>query len=200
MENVKETIGKNLAELRKSKRLTQAALGERFGYSPKAVSRWERGETLPDIEMLCRICEFYEVKFEYLLQKEQPKDPQKNPNILKKDRVGRLSITLIAFLSVWILACTLFIYASTVGLISSAWMLFIWALPVSGGVLFICNRRWGNKIIGTFVNSYTSWTLILSVYLQLLVSKGHNLWLLFITGIPIQLILILLLTLKKEKQ
>ena len=56
MENIKETIAKNLVELRKSHKLTQSALAEKLNYSDKAISRWEHAETLPDIETLCKVC------------------------------------------------------------------------------------------------------------------------------------------------
>ena len=45
-------IAEQIALLRKSKRLTQNELGERVGVSFQAVSKWERGETLPDITLL----------------------------------------------------------------------------------------------------------------------------------------------------
>ena len=70
MENVKETIARNLAELRRAHGLTQSALAEKLNYSDKAISRWEHAETLPDIETLCRICDIYGVSFEYLLNKD----------------------------------------------------------------------------------------------------------------------------------
>ena len=54
MENIKEIIGKNLAALRKSSKMTQQELAARLNYSDKAISRWEHAETLPDIETLCR--------------------------------------------------------------------------------------------------------------------------------------------------
>lgn len=47
-----EKVGGQIATLRKAKHLTQAELGERLGVSFQAVSKWERGETLPDIGLL----------------------------------------------------------------------------------------------------------------------------------------------------
>ena len=70
-ESVKEIIASNLASLRKQNKLTQQQLAEKINYSDKAVSRWENAETLPDIETLCKICDIYGVKFEYLLQKDE---------------------------------------------------------------------------------------------------------------------------------
>ena len=71
-ENIKDIIAANLVELRKSKKMTQSEVAEKLNYSDKAISRWEHADSLPDIETLCKVCEIYVVKFEYLLQKEQP--------------------------------------------------------------------------------------------------------------------------------
>ena len=51
MENLNSIIGKNLQILRKKNKFTQAQLGERLNYSDKAVSKWEKGESLPPIEV-----------------------------------------------------------------------------------------------------------------------------------------------------
>lgn len=45
-------VGKQIASLRKAKGLTQNQLGERLNISFQAVSKWERGEALPDISIL----------------------------------------------------------------------------------------------------------------------------------------------------
>ncbi len=47
-----EKVGKQIANLRKENNLTQSELGERLGVSFQAVSKWERGETLPDTGIL----------------------------------------------------------------------------------------------------------------------------------------------------
>ena len=113
MENIKEIIAKNLVELRKSRKYTQQQLAERLNYSDKAISRWEHAESLPDIETLCRICDLYGVKFEYLLQEEQPK-PSKNPYIVGKNTVNKIAITLIAAALVWLVATLVYFYANLI--------------------------------------------------------------------------------------
>lgn len=47
-----ESIGTHIAMLRKNAGLTQSELGERLGVSYQAVSKWERGETVPDVGIL----------------------------------------------------------------------------------------------------------------------------------------------------
>ena len=132
MRNVKDVIAKNLAELRRDHKLTQQQLADKLNYSDKAVSRWEHGETLPDIETLCKICDIYGVSFEYLLEEEQPQ-PSKNPHILKKDIGGKISITLIAICTVWLVAIIAVITLNMLGRFNS-WKIFIWALPITGFV------------------------------------------------------------------
>ena len=58
MDDLRNVIGKNLSELRKRKGLTQLELAEKFNYTDRAVSKWENGDTLPDVEVLFNLCEF----------------------------------------------------------------------------------------------------------------------------------------------
>ncbi len=194
MENIKEIIAKNLVELRKSRRLTQQELAEKINYSDKAVSRWEHAETLPDIETLCKICDIYGVKFEYLLQKEQaPRN--KNPYIVQRTMGNKIAISLIALVSVWLIATVVFVYAS-IFMNDNAWQVFIWAIPVSSIVCQCCNRFWGNRRLSYIFVSITVWTLILSIYVALI---HINAWLLFIIGVPIQIIIVLSASIKNTR-
>ena len=194
MENVKEIIAANLVALRKSKRMTQQELAEKLNYSDKAISRWEHAETLPDIETLCKVCEIFGVRFEYLLQKEQA-PLNKNPYVINNDISKKTAIVLIAILSVWLVASIAYLYSNWI-LNQNRWQLFIWAIPVSSIIWQFCNRLWGNKILGRIISSITSWTLILSIYISML---KYNIWMVFIIGIPIQLIIVLTAALKKAR-
>lgn len=73
------------------------------------------------------------------------------------------------------------------------------ALPVSFLIGFILSNRWWNKILTASFLSATVWTLILSVYLQLIFWNVTDVWALFLLGVPIQLIIILLLYIRKDK-
>lgn len=186
MENIKETIAKNLVELRKSHKMTQSALAEMLNYSDKAISRWEHAETLPDIETLCKVCEIYGVSFEYLLQKEQPKTD--NPYI-KKEKKGRRVILCLIAISAILLAAT--VAFSIVQALTGRymWQIFVWSAPVVGLVALICNYTWWKSRVWTIIHSsFICWTLTLSAYFQFF---SRNLWLLFIIAAPIQVILIL---------
>ncbi|MDE6870006.1 MAG: helix-turn-helix domain-containing protein [Clostridia bacterium] len=62
-----QKIGNFLAELRKSKNLTQDELGEQIGVTNKTVSRWENGNYLPPVEMLQMLSKLYDVSINELL-------------------------------------------------------------------------------------------------------------------------------------
>ena len=57
-------LSKNLAELRKKKKFSQSQVAEQLFVTPQAVSRWERGETEPDVDTLVKIAEIYGVSVE----------------------------------------------------------------------------------------------------------------------------------------
>ena len=61
MKDLRKIIGDNLTELRKRRGLTQLELAEKFNYTDRAVSKWENGDTLPDVEVLYQLCEYYGV-------------------------------------------------------------------------------------------------------------------------------------------
>lgn len=69
MNNIK--IGKRIAQLRSLKGLTQTELGERIGVSFQAVSKWERGESLPDISLLPKLSQVLETTIDSILTADE---------------------------------------------------------------------------------------------------------------------------------
>ena len=67
-----KTITKNLRKLRQGKRLTQEYVAERLGVSAKAVSRWEKGDSTPDIEILIAISDMFEISLDELVMDKVP--------------------------------------------------------------------------------------------------------------------------------
>ena len=61
MENLNLIIGNNIKDLRKANGLTQEELAKKLNYSNKAISRWESGEVVPDVETLNRLCEIFNI-------------------------------------------------------------------------------------------------------------------------------------------
>ena len=73
-EKLKSQLGSNIAFYRKRNGLTQAKLAEQLNYSDKAVSKWERGESMPDVLTLVQLAELFEIKVDDLIR-----DPNEIP-------------------------------------------------------------------------------------------------------------------------
>ena len=78
MDNQK--IEATIALLRNSKNMTQTELGERVGVSFQAVSKRERGETLPDISVLPCLADVLETTIDYILHCGEPRFSFKGKN------------------------------------------------------------------------------------------------------------------------
>lgn len=61
-----------IKELRKSKKLSQKELAEKLNVHQTAVSQWEQNRTMPDIEMIKKLAEFFEVTTDYILGNSKP--------------------------------------------------------------------------------------------------------------------------------
>ena len=68
MEDLKDVIAKNLVELRTKARLTQLELAEKINYTDKAVSKWERGEALPDLRVLIKLADIYNITIDEIVR------------------------------------------------------------------------------------------------------------------------------------
>lgn len=187
MENIRETIGENLAELRKKKGLTQYELAEKFNYSDKAISKWENGSTLPDIETLYQLCEFYDVSLDYLTHKENKEQYVKDSNkVLFKNRIA-ISCLLVSI--VWMVATIIFVYTLMENQSSAYWVAFVWACPISCLLLMWLNKIYfKNRTLFFYVSSIFAWSVLASLFCQFI---RYIPWPLFIVGIPMQISLIL---------
>ena len=186
--DIKKIVAKNLANLRKNKKLTQTELAEKFGYSDKAISKWENGDTLPDIQTLYQLCEFYNVTLDFLVNEQNFEDKIKYINHLnRKVIINNTMIELLYCSFVWILAVIIYIYL----LIFSEfdyWQIFVWALPATSLVMLLFSKVWKQKIYTFVVRSLFFWTLVIACYIQFI---QFNIWPLFFLMIPIQVALIL---------
>ena len=72
-------IGSFLRELRKEKELTQEQLAEKFGVSSRSVSRWENGNTMPELGILVELADYYEVDIKEII------DGERKSEIMKKE-------------------------------------------------------------------------------------------------------------------
>ena len=84
MDNINENIAENITKLRKRAGMTQSDLADKLNYSDKAISKWERGENVPSIEMLYEITKIFDVNIEiYYIEDEE----NNNSNLLKLNQM-----------------------------------------------------------------------------------------------------------------
>lgn len=187
MNDLRKIIAKNLVELRKKNNFTQSDLAAMLKYSDKAISKWEIGESLPDVEVLYNICKIYNVSFEYILTEgnyDSKKDLVYKSNSLNKAIIALLSVTLVWFV-------VLFIYITLKILKQiNIWPIFIWALPLSFVLALIFNSIWGRPKLNYLIISFMCWTFLCSVFVTF-IPFHYFIWQVFLLGIPAQVAIIL---------
>ena len=203
MEDLRITVGKNLAALRKAKKLTQIELAEKMNYSDKAVSKWEQGATMPDLETLKQLCDFYGVSLDYLVHEENISNPQYDTSKETRVYVNRLIITILLGVIAFMIATLIYVYPFLFkGAKSGYWLAFVWAIPVSAVIMLITNKAFfkGQKVVLLIGLSIFIWSILAGTYLHFLLfaPDKSNFWVLFLVGIPLQAIAALWFVLRKK--
>lgn len=180
MEELRTVIANNLMNLRKASKLTQLELAEKLNYSDKAISKWERGESLPDVILLKQIADMYNVSVDYLMQEHSFDDAKKHKTKCKLN--NKVIITLLACLVVWVCAVIVYVNLSIIKDINY-WMIWIWAVPVSAIVLIVFSSIWGKRKHILLSVSLLVWSFLASCYLQFI---KYNIWTIYLLGVPLQ--------------
>ena len=206
MEDLKSIIAENITALRKGSSMTQIELAEKLNYSDKAISKWERGESVPDITVLKAIADMFGVTVDYLLVREhiveceeelseeelhrREKEEKKRE---KKERLKKTHaiISAMSVLLVWLVATLLFVIldASLKGTIKHL-LVFPYAVVASTIVWLVFNTLWFDRRRNFLIISVMIWSLALAIHISVL-AGGHNLWQIYLLGIPGQIIVAL---------
>lgn len=191
MEDIKTIFASNLAALRTGRQMTQAELAEQLNYSDKAVSKWERGESIPDASVLKEIGTLFGVSMDELLtapetlvlkraatyRREPTEEEQKQ--IRAKHRliqgIVQSSLWLAAALAVVILRLTLH---------TVFWQIFVYTFPVSALLSIIFTSIWGDH---KSVKNAVYVTLFVLGLLSVLyvIFRAYNPWQLYLLMIPV---------------
>ena len=182
MKDLKDIVSKNMIYLRTNNKMTQLELGEELSYSDKAVSKWERGEAVPDAYVLKKLSGIFNVSVDYLLTEHNEKELK----AVRPHRFDRRVIAAVSFLGTWTLAITIFAVFWLLG--SLQWLVFVYSLPVSLIIMIIMTAIWGKGKTNIFYISLLLWSVISAIYITFL---DRNWWILFIIGVPAQLIVFL---------
>ena len=191
-EELKSRVGANIARLRRERGLTQAELAERINYSDKAVSKWERAESLPDVLTLLNLAEQLGTDLNTLTgcvpesagllpEPEPAPEPEPIPapipeeKPIKRYTADRGVIQKLSSILVWVVALFLYMVLDAFG-VKNLWLLFVAAVPANAIVLLSLRSAW--KLYGwnRILISVIMWGVLLAVYLLLLVTAKVNVW------------------------
>jgi len=200
-EKLKSQIGMNIAAYRKRSGLTQAGLAEKLNYSDKAVSKWERGESVPDVLTLAQLAEQFDITVNDLLLdfNELPGNPGKlekamtqvSEKALKRKADKNIILALSSTL-VWFVALLVFVTLSSFDFLERySCLLFFYAVPANAIVLLSLRSAWRdfrwNKALITLI----VWGSLVSIHVTILVFLQYNFWKIYLLGIPGQIAIFL---------
>ncbi len=206
-DKLKNQIGANIAMYRKKCALTQAGLAAKLNYSDKAVSKWERGESVPDVLTLVQLAEQLGVSVNDLLTDPEalPGDPGKLEKAMTqvseralKRKANKNVILGLSSILCWFVALFIYVILSTFG-IPKTWLAFFYAVPANAIVLLSLRSAWHDFRWNRALISLIMWGSLLSIFMTLLVLLNFNMWKIFLLGILGQMAILLWFRLFKKK-
>lgn len=212
-DELKQSIGINITLLRKRLGMTQAELAGRLSYSDKAVSKWERGESVPDVITLAHIAEEFGVTVNDLVYgpenlppmpepMPEPVEPEKPETVTEtirgvitdaiNDRVrhNRKVIQGLVTILVWIVVLAIHVLLDSFGL-KYAWLIFLVGLPANAITLLSMRCAWRMYSWNMALISAIMWSSILCLHTVILILSGVNIWRIYLMGILGQIAILL---------
>ena len=179
LDELKLVTAGNIINLRTAAGMTQAELGAKLNYSDKSISKWERGEAIPDAYVLTQMAELFGVSVDYILSSHTGWEPTTAPDDPKQDVVYSTSVIIaIAVLGVWTLALTAFVALWLADMVQ--WKIFVAAFPISvlTWMVLMCVFKRTRRL------KYIVALLVLSLFVAFyLLFLHHNPWQIFLIAV-----------------
>ncbi len=201
MSDIKLIIAKNIYDLRLSRGMTQLELAEKLHYSDKSVSKWEKGDSLPEIATLVSIAEIFEVTLDYLIKEHSETTEPVETKTTKSIKVkNRALISGMGILVVWLIAAFIFflidVFTNT---LQYSFLPFVFAVPVTLIVWLVFNSIWFNHQRNFLIISLLMWSSLAVLFVTFFIF-GISIPKIFILGIPGQIIIALWSRIKVSKK
>mgnify|MGYP002516340006 FL=1 len=206
LDELKLVSASNIIKLRTGAGLTQAELGPRLNYSDKTISKWERGEAIPDAYVLTQLAEMFGVTVDYLLSShdawEAPADGEDGDGETAADDAPGAPgysvevIMALTVVSIWT-ACIVAFVVLWLAADMIWWRIFAIALPVSLLVLMIlmCVFKKVKSL------QYVIAAFVLSIFVMLyFLIPNYKPWQLFIIAAPAVAIVFLACNIQKKPE
>lgn len=194
--NQQELLAKNLAYYRKASGLTQLELAEKFNYSDKSVSKWERGEGFPDIFVLKSLADFYGITVDDFYATEHKKITVKQSQKRKQIYIRLLSLGIC-----WLVVVLTFFLLNVLlpkDVKFQTWLVFVYGALTSSIILLVWEFIYHNRFYRMIATSLVIWTAALSLYLTFLLLID-NYPLIFVVAAPLQVLEILWYLFRRKK-
>lgn len=195
MKSPTEILAENLTYYRKAAGYTQLEIAEKFNYSDKSISKWERGDGAPDVFVLKSLADLYGITIDDFFNEEKKRT--KTSSVRRHWYITGLSVSLV-----WLVAATGF----TVCMIASPetfpwWLFYIYAVLVSGIIATVFSTVWKKLEYQLIAVSVIIWSTCLSAYLTLqLINPMPYAFLLFIVGVPVEVLAVIWYFLKRNNR
>ena len=183
------TVGKNIMNLRRAANMTQLDLAEKLNYSDKSISKWEQGNGMPDVRILVRLADLFNVSLDDLVR-----DHAEKPVVPKRTRLIRRLLIIVCSVGLcWLVATVLFVLLGIFlpdEIRGYLWLAFLYAVPLSAIVTLVFSCIWRYNAARVVSISVLIWTTLACVYLTIFATGAdmQNIWLVFLIGVPLQIL------------
>lgn len=195
MQDVKVIFAQNLISLRKQMKLTQIELAEKINYSDKAVSKWERGESIPDVTVLMTIASLFGVTLDFLVTEHaEPEVVAEQTSYAKAvKKRNRLLVAAITFFAIAALETVVFATLQSVfgTLGENLLYCYVYPIPAAAIVAIVFTSLWARPSLRFWSVTLLIVSLILDAFLiPLRVADACIPWV-FLIIIPAELVTML---------
>lgn len=187
-EQAKRRIGANIAFFRKRAGLTQAALAQQLNYSDKAISKWERGDSIPDVLTMMQLASQFGITVNDLLTDVDappgtPSSLEEAADAPEKRKADKNVILALCTTLVWFVALFFFVVLRAFR-IPFNWVPFVYAIPANAIVLLSLRSAWHDYRWNKALISVIAWGGLASIHVTILAVLHWNLPLIYLLGIP----------------
>jgi len=157
--NMSDThFSEKLLTLRKSKGLTQEQLADELSVSRQSISKWESGQTVPELDKIIELSMIFDVTTDYLLKpseidelsiKTEMLDKQQRQMLLRENRRNRIFRCTMYAVGVYLLLFAIYILWHYISFVFDIWdtpsILFVGFFIATAIVIFICVKIMGKE-------------------------------------------------------
>ena len=196
-EKLRRNLANNLIHYRKESNLTQLQLAEKLNYSDKAISKWERAESVPDIYILNTLAELYSCSVDDLLSERI--------KVKRSFYKNRFIISLMAVALVWLVAIIVYMVWKMVGESMNLtnvpyWITWLYALMISFIVAVVFSKIWGKRWHRFIFISGIIWSTGLVLFIHFLLLSLPVPWLVWCVCAAVEVLTFLWYSLIRKKK